>query len=111
MLEWLSSFDMSGKATQEHSPGSHVIVGIAGPPPNTVNALGEPIYDPLKDIELATQKVGFMAFLNGLEIHKPSGLPSNILDSYWLCMQATEVAATAARNVSTRVCPPYSVSR
>lgn len=29
----------------------------AGPPPNTVNALGEPIYDPLKDIEFATQKV------------------------------------------------------
>ena len=36
-----------------------VCAGVAGtgPPPNTVNADGEPIYDPLKDIELATQKV------------------------------------------------------
>lgn len=33
-----------------------VIFGT-GPPPNTLNADGEPIYDPLKDIELATQKV------------------------------------------------------
>ncbi|BDA43517.1 hypothetical protein COCOBI_04-5290 [Coccomyxa sp. Obi] len=32
-----------------------------GPPPNTVNALGEPIYDPLKDIELATQKATELA--------------------------------------------------
>ncbi|KAK9914925.1 hypothetical protein WJX75_002334 [Coccomyxa subellipsoidea] len=43
-----------------------------GPPPNTVNAMGEPIYDPLKDIEFATQK-------------------------------ATELASSAARNVSTRI--------
>lgn len=32
-------------------------VQCAGPPPNTVNADGEPIYDPLKDLELATAKV------------------------------------------------------
>ena len=31
---------------------------LAGPEPNTVNADGEPIYDPLKDLEFATAKVG-----------------------------------------------------
>lgn len=32
-------------------------LSFSGPAPNTVNELGEPVYDPLKDFELATQKV------------------------------------------------------
>ena len=85
----------------------------AGPPPNCVNADGEPVYDPLKDLELATAKVcplkhGNLGIPN--ELVKLRGChyrscPNAIHPDSAHLLQVAEVAGQAAMKVSTKVRP------